>query len=122
MSERPALIAARNVTIIALLALLLAFVPGGGNLAEAILTALSLIFLAAIALLAGRFWQQSSLTRDVMSERQRRILYGSLGALALMIAGIDEMFRSGPGTAAWLAIVGVSVYLLIDTWRQAASY
>ena len=89
-------------------------------MATALLTALSLVFLAAIALLAGRLWEQSSLTRDVMSEQQRWAFYGSLAALALMVAGLDEMLGSGAGTVAWLAIVGVSVYLLVDTWRRAS--
>ncbi len=116
------MLAARNIAIIALLALALAAIPGGGNVAEAILTALSLIFLAAIGLLVGRFWAQSSLTRDVMEERQKAIFYGALGALALMIAGLDELLSTGGGTVVWLAVVGTSVYLLINTWRQASSY
>lgn len=116
------LIALRNVTIIALLALAITVLPGGGNLVEALLTALSLIFIAAIGLLAVRFWGQTAMTRDVMEERQRIVFYCALGAVALMIAGIDEMFASGAGTVAWLAIVGTAGYLLFTTWRQASSY
>lgn len=116
------MIALRNVVIIALLALGLTVLPGGGNVATAIITALSLIFLAAIGLLLARVWRESSLTRDVMSDRQRTIVYGSLGALALMIAGLDELLDTGGGTVAWLAIVGTSVYLLVTTWRDVNSY
>lgn len=116
------MIAARNVAIIAVLALALTVVPGGGNVATALLTTLSLIFLAAMGLLAARVWKESSLTRDVMTDRQRMIVYGSLGVLALMIAGLDELFDSGGGTVAWLAIVGTSVYLLVTTWRDVNSY
>jgi hypothetical protein len=115
-------IALRNVVIIALLALGLTVLPGGGNVATAIITALSLIFLAAIGLLLARVWRESSLTRDVMSDRQRTIVYGSLGALALMIAGLDELLDTGGGTVAWLVIVAVSVYLLVTTWREVNSY
>lgn len=115
------MILARNAAIIALLALALTVLPGGGNLATAIVTALSIVFLAAIALLAARLWRESSLTRDVMSDRQRVIFYGALGALALMVAGLDELLDSGGGTVAWLAIVGLSVYLLVTTWREANS-
>lgn len=115
------MIFARNAAIIALLALALTVLPGGGNLATAIVTALSIVFLAAIALLAARLWRESSLTRDVMSDRQRVIFYGALGALALMVAGLDELLDSGGGTVAWLAIVGLSVYLLVTTWREANS-
>ena len=62
------------------------------------------------------------MTRDVMTDRQRAIFYGSLGAIALMVAGLDEMLDSGGGTVAWLLIVGASVYLAVTTWRAASSY
>lgn len=116
------MIALRNITVVALLALLLTVLPGGGNLTEAILTTLSVVFIAAIGLLIARFWRDNSLTRDVMSERDRRILYGSLAALMLMVAGIDELFDSGPGTVVWLAVVAASVYGLVTVWREASSY
>lgn len=111
----------RNIAIIALLALAITVLPGGGNLVEALLTALSLAFLTAIALLGFRFWRESSMTRDVMTDRQRLIFYGSLAALALMIAGLDELFDSGGGTLAWLVITGVSVYLIVTVWRETNS-
>ena len=95
--------------------------PSGGNVADGILTALSLLFLGAIALLLVRFWKESSLTRDAMTDRQRGIVYGGLGAIALMIAGTDELFDSGAGTVAWLLIVGVSAWLIFTTWREAQS-
>ncbi len=113
---------ARNVAIIALLALILTVAPGGGNLVNAVLAALTLTFLAAMGMLAGQTWQRTSLTRDVMTEKQRMIFYGSLGAIALMVAGTDEMFNTGGGTVAWLLIVGTSGYLAFTTWRQASSY
>lgn len=114
--------ALRNVVIIALLALALTVLPGGGNVATAIVTALSLIFLAAMGLLGLRVWHESSLTRDVMTDRQKSIAYGSLGALALMVAGLDELLDTGGGTVVWLAIVATSVYLLVTTWRDVNSY
>lgn len=115
------MIALRNVAIVALLALGLTVLPGGGNIATALLTALSLVFLVAIGLLAARVWKESSLTRDVMTDRQRTIVYGSLGALALMIAGLDELLDSGGGTVAFIAIVALAVYLLVTTWREVNS-
>lgn len=112
----------RNIAIVLLLALVLTVLPGGSNAATAVLTALSLGFLAAIGLLLARLWKQTSLTRDVMSDRQRMLFYSSLGAIALMIAGLDELFSSGAGSVAFFLIVGIAVYVLIDTWRQASSY
>lgn len=109
----------RNVAIIVLLALALTLLPGGGNVTTGVLTALSLILLAAVALLGVRFWRQNSLTRDAMTDRQRAIIYGALGAIALMVAGTDEMFESGAGTVAWLVVMAVSGWLVFVTWREA---
>jgi len=109
----------RNVAIIALLALGLTILPAGGNVATGLLTALSLILFAAVALLAVRFWAQSSLTRDAMTDRQRGLVYAGLGAIALMIAGTDELFDTGAGTVAWLLIMAVSIWVIVVTWREA---
>lgn len=111
--------ALRNALIVALLALGVTVLPGGGNVADGLLSALSLIFLGAITLLAVRFWRETSLTRDAMSERQRGLVYGGLAAIALMIAGTDELLDSGPGTIAWIAILGGSIWLIFNTWREA---
>ncbi len=116
------LIALRNILIIALLALGLTVLPGSSNLVEGLLTALSLIFLAAIGLLAMRSWDRTALTRDAMSDQQRMLFYGALGAIALMIAGLDELMQSGVGTIIWIGVVGGSGYLLFVTWRAANSY
>lgn len=115
------MIAVRNVAIIALLALLLTVLPAGGHVADGILAALWLLFLGAIALLAVRFWKRNSLARDAMTDRQRGTIYGCLGAIALMVAGTDELFDSGAGTVVWLLIVVVSVWLIVTTWREAQS-
>jgi hypothetical protein len=116
------LIGLRNFAIIAVLALLVTVLPGGGNAVSAITTALSLIFLAAIALLLARTWEQTGLTRDSMSDRQRWIFLGAIGAIALMIAGLDELFETGAGTVFWLAVVAGSGFLIFQTWREANSY
>lgn len=113
--------ALRNIAILALLALGLTVLPAGGSLTTGLLSALSLIMLAAVALLAVRYWHESSLTRDAMTDRQRGLVYGGLGAIALMVAGTDELFDSGAGTVAWLLIVGVSIWLIVQTWREANS-
>ena len=116
------LIALRNFLIIALMALVLTVAPGGGNFTDALLTTLSLIFMAAIGLLLVRTWKETSFTRDSMEERSRTMFYIAIGAIALMIAGIDELFATGPGTIVWLAVVGGAGYVLFMTWREANSY
>lgn len=111
--------AARNIAIIVVLALAISVLPAGGSVASGILVALSLVFLAVIGLLVVRFWRQSSFTLDTLTDRQRLLLYGSLGAIALMIAGLDEMLESGVGTVVWLAVLALSGWIIFTTWREA---
>jgi Kef-type K+ transport system membrane component KefB len=113
--------ALRNVAIIALLALAVTILPGGGNVADGLLLALSLIFSGALAMLAVRFWRENSLSRDAMTDRQRGLIYGALGVIALMVAGADELLDTGLGTIVWLALLVASVWLIFNTWREANS-
>jgi hypothetical protein len=112
---------ARNIAIVVLLALALSVLPAGGNVAEGILMALSVLFAVAIGGLLVRFWKQTGMRRDTLTDRQRILIYGPIGALALMIAGADEMLTSGPGTLAWVVIVVGSGWLIFNTWREAQS-
>ncbi len=116
------LIALRNIVIIALLALLVTVAPAGGSVVSGILAALALIFLAAVGLLLARVWNDTALTRDTMTEGQRWAVYGALGALALMVAGFDELLSTGAGTIVLIAVVAGSGWILFSTWRALNSY
>jgi len=111
----------RNIAIIALLALALTVLPAGGNIAEGVLVGLSLLFAVAIGGMLIRLWKSTSLQRDTLTDRQRWLIYGSLGAIALMIVGADELLSSGPGTVAWIAILIGSGWLIFNTWRESQS-
>ena len=71
--------ALRNIAIIAALALVVAAVPGGGNVAEAILTAISLCFLVVIASAGYQIYRSQQLTMMSLTDRQRAILVGAVG-------------------------------------------
>jgi hypothetical protein len=112
----------RNVAIVMLLALAVAFVPGGGNAAEAVLTAITMGFLAAIAWTVFVLSRQNQLTLATLSDGRRAILYAALGLIALLIAGSDEMFDSGGGTLAWILLLGASIAAIWRIWVEADSY
>ena len=78
---------ARNVAIIAALAAVVAVVPGGDAAAETILVALSIAFMAAIAWALYRVYVSQEMTLMTIPDGRRTILYGSVGAIALLIAG-----------------------------------
>lgn len=112
----------RNVAIVMLLAVVVAFVPAGGNAAEAILTAITIGFLAAISWALFVLSRQNELTLAALRDSRRAILYGALGLVALLIAGSDEMFASGGGTLAWIVLLGASVAAIWKVWVEANSY
>jgi hypothetical protein len=99
-----------------------AFVPGGGNLAEAILTAITIGFLTAIAWTVYVLGRQNQLTLATLSDGRRAILYGALALIALLIAGSDEMFSSGGGTLAWILLLVASVGAIWRVWVEANTY
>ncbi len=89
--------AVRNIAIIVLLALALTVLPAGSHVAAGVLVFLGLVMGLAIVALLIRLWQATGLQRDAMTDRQRWLIYGSLGAIALMVVGMDELLASGPG-------------------------
>jgi hypothetical protein len=112
----------RNVAIILALALAVAFAPSGGNFAEAVLTAISMGFLAAIAWTVFVLSRQNQLTLATLTDARRAILYGALGMIALLIAGSDELFASGGGTLVWVLLLGGSIAAIWRVWVDANTY
>jgi hypothetical protein len=105
-----------------LLALVVAFLPGGGNLAEAVLTALTMALLAGIAWMLYVFSRENQLTLSALTDGRRAIFYGAFGMLALLIAGSDKMFSTGGGTLLWIVLLGISVAAIWKVWIEANTY
>lgn len=112
----------RNATIVMLLAVMVAFVPAGGNAADTILTAITMGFLAAIAWTVYVLSRQQQLTLATLSDGRRAILYAAFGLIALLIVGSDEMFSSAGGTLAWILLLGASVAAIWKVWTEANTY
>jgi hypothetical protein len=114
--------ALRNTAIVMLLALVVAFAPAGGNAANAILTAITMGFLAAIAWTVFVLSRQNQLTLAALGDGRRAILYAALGLIALLIAGSDELFSSGGGTLVWILLLGASIAAIWRIWIEANTY
>ncbi len=112
----------RNVAIVMVLALLVAFAPSGGNFANAILTAITMGFLAGITWMLFVLGRQNQLTLATLSDARRAILYAALGMIALLIAGSDQLFSSGGGTLVWIILLGASVAAIWRVWIDANTY
>lgn len=110
---------ARNVAIVMLLALLVAFLPGGGNLADALLTALTMGLLAGIAWMVYTVSRENQLTLATLSDGRRAVLYGAVGLIALLIAGSDKLFGTGGGTLLWILLLAVAIAAIWRVWMEA---
>ena len=109
--------------VIALVALALVVLPGGGNALDAVLTALTIVFFAAIALLVARLYRQYRLDIESLDPNIRLALYGSLAIAVLTFTGTDRLFNAGGGgVLAWFALLAVASYGLFWAWTRYRRY
>lgn len=113
----------RNVAIIALIALAVAFLPGGGQAADAAIAVLMLAFLATLGFVARQVYRENLLTFDTLPDDQRAVLLGSLGVIVLMIAGADELLGGGGlGAVLWVTLTACAVLAIIGVWTRSRAY
>jgi hypothetical protein len=109
--------------LIALVALGLTVLPGGGSALDVVLTALTIVFFAAIALLVARLYRQYRLDIESLDSNIRLALYGSLAIAVLTFTGTDRLFDAGgAGVLAWFALLAVASYGLFWAWTRYRRY
>jgi hypothetical protein len=113
---------ARNIAIIALVALAVVAVPGGGNVADLVLAVISLAFIATIAWFAARLYRENQFTLSSLTDTHRALLYGAIaGAFATFVA-TDRLWDTGIGTLAWFVLLGASAATLYYVWMESRRY
>lgn len=105
-----------------LLALGVAFAPHGGNVAEAVLTALTMGLLAGVAWMIYTLSRENQLTLATLTDGRRAILYGAFGVLALLVAWANEMFNTGGGTVLWILLLAAAVAAIWRVWIDANTH
>jgi len=109
--------------VVALVALAVVVLPGGGNALDVLLTALTIAFFAAIALLVARMYRQHRLDIETLESNIRLALYGSLAVALLTFTGTDRMFDSGgAGVLLWFALLALASYGLFWAWTRYRRY
>jgi drug/metabolite transporter (DMT)-like permease len=109
--------------VVALIALVLVVLPGGGSALDVVLTALTIAFFAAIALLVARFYRQYRLDLDTLAESIRLALYGSLAIAVVTFTGTDRLFDAGSGgVVLWFALLALASYGLFWAWTRYRRY
>jgi hypothetical protein len=105
-----------------LLALGVAFLPGGGNVAAAILAALTMGLLAGISWMVYVLSRENQLTLATLTDGRRALLYGAIGMILLLIAGSDRLFSTGGGTLLWILLLAASIAAIWKVWMEANTY
>jgi hypothetical protein len=113
---------ARNVAIIAVVALAVVALPGGGGAAQAALAAISLGFFAAIGLLANRLYVENRLTLWSLTLAHRSLLYGAIGVGFATLVATPRLWGAGVGTVVWLALIAGAVMTVSWVWRESRRY
>jgi hypothetical protein len=112
----------RNVAIIAALAAVVDFLPGGGAAADTVLAALTMIFFAAIAWLVYRLYRDQQLTLATMSDARKAGLFGAVGAIALLVAAYDEISSWSGGFLLWVVLLAGCIAVIFLIWRSETTY
>jgi hypothetical protein len=109
--------------VVALIALVLVVLPGGGSALDVALTLLTIAFFTAIALLGYRLYREHRFELDTLEPRQRLVLYGSVGLALLTFTATNRLFdEGGIGVLAWLALLGLCSYGVFWVYSRYRRY
>lgn len=109
--------------VIALIALALVALPGGGSALDVVLTLLTVAFFAAIAVVVYRVFRQYRIDLETLSDTLRFVLYGSIGLALLTFTATDRLFDvGGAGVLVWFALLALASYGLFFVWTRYRRY
>jgi hypothetical protein len=112
---------ARNVAIILLLAAAVAFVPGGGTTSNVIALILSELIMVILVVFAARFYVERRIEIFSLGDRDRLLVYGSIGAVIVALAGRVQWVATGAGTVVFIALLGgaaMALFSVFQRWRE----
>jgi hypothetical protein len=113
---------ARNIAIILALAAGVDFLPGGGAAAATVLSALVMLFLAAIAWLLYRVYHEQQLTLATLTDARKAGLFGAFGGMALLVVAYDDFRSWTGGMVLWIALMAGCIGVVFLVWRSATTY
>jgi len=112
----------RNAVIVVLLATLI-YASHAADIAYSFISQLiSLAFLAAFAWIAARQYRDHRITLHSLGTRNRMILYGAIGVVALTLSATSRLWDTGLGTIAWLVLLAGSAYAGYVVFSSAREY
>jgi uncharacterized protein involved in cysteine biosynthesis len=114
---------ALNFAILALIALAIVVLPGGGTGLSVVLWLLTIAFFVAISLFGFRLYREHRYTIQSLSVAERGVAYGSVGLAFLNFVATQRLFNlGGGGVLVWLAILGLCSYGIYWAWTHSQQY
>jgi len=95
--------------------------PGGGAGAAVVLEMLGAAMAAAIIWSVYSFGRRHRFDLERLDDRERAIIYGTLGMAMLALAGRGSLWATVGGSVVWLLMVGATVgggFLSWRSWQQ----
>jgi hypothetical protein len=111
-----------NILIVLALAAAVAFLPGGGTTSSVIVQLFSVIVLAGLAFFAYRLYCEHRVALFSLGDRNRAILYCSVGAAVLAVSGTSRLWDTGGGTLLWFVMVGAASFGVFSVYAAARRY
>jgi hypothetical protein len=111
---------ARNIAIILLIGGAIDVIPGGGEAANTVVQAISLLFIGTLGWFAAIMYRQHKTTLYGLGDRRRAILYVSVGALLLVLSALYRVHNAGAVIA--LVVAAVAVYAIVSIFWAAREY
>jgi hypothetical protein len=112
----------RNVLIIAAIAAVIAFVPGGGTTSGVILQAIWVVLAAATVWVAAVMYRERRSELYALGDRRRAALYGALVVIAVSLTAIHRLWSTPAGQIAWLVLMGSAIYVVFAVFWAARRY
>jgi peptidoglycan/LPS O-acetylase OafA/YrhL len=113
---------ARNIGILVLLAVVVAFAPAGGEGADLVRKILNAAFIVVMALIVGTLYRQHRGEIFGLGDQWRFALYAAVGLAIVTVSITGRMWDTGAGAAVWVAIIGTCSYVLYVIWQRYRSY
>jgi len=105
--------------VIALVALAVVVLPGGGSALDVAVALLTILFFGAIVFLAYRLFREHSFELDSLESSQRLVLYGSIGLALLTFTATNRLYDiGGAGILIWLGLLALCSYGVFWVWTR----
>ncbi len=120
MSDRGRLL--RGFAIVALIALAVTLLPGGGNGVDVFVDLLRALFLVALAAGGWRLYYSQQFWLNSLSDLQRGVLYGAIASAVFTLSARQRFDELGGGLLLQVIVLGACAAAVYWVWNESRKY